>query len=257
MLTVNHISAFYDNYIWAIHDDVDCYVVDPGDHKAVQRYVEERSLNLAGIFVTHHHVDHTGGIKFLTTNKSIPVYGPNSDKIAGVTHRLEDGDRIIVLGFPFLILSTPGHTLDHIAYFTDKACEQPALFCGDTLFSGGCGRLFEGTSVQMQQSLDKISALPENTLIFCAHEYTLANLSFASTIEPYNTDLQQRIKDVEYLRQKNKPSVPSSLELEKKTNPFLRTRNITVIERVKRGNPEIDGSPASVFAALRSKKDNF
>ena len=215
MLSITPIPAFSDNYIWAIHNSTGCYVVDPGEPDAVLQFIAETGLTLAGILITHHHFDHTGGIKSLTAENSIPVYGPDNQKIDGITRQVKNGDNITILGCSFSILATPGHTLDHIVYFSNNN-SNPILFCGDTLFSGGCGRLFEGTPEQMQQSLDKLADLPENTQVFCAHEYTRANLAFAATIEPENTDIQARISDVDQLRQQNRPSIPTSIGLEKK-----------------------------------------
>ncbi|MDP0563290.1 MAG: hydroxyacylglutathione hydrolase [Candidatus Endonucleobacter sp. (ex Gigantidas childressi)] len=262
MLIVTAIPAFSDNYIWAIHNKTHLYVVDPGDHKPVVQFMEETNLKLAGILITHHHPDHTGGVKSLISQHPISVYSPDNPVIENVTTPVKEGDKVPVLGHSFQVITTPGHTLDHISYFVAEDNKRaPMLFCGDTLFSGGCGRLFEGTAVQMQASLDKFAVLPDETQVYCAHEYTSSNLAFAITIDPANTDLQAYIKEVDTLRQQNTPSLPSTIALEKKINPFMRTRQPSIIncatQKHSLSAAATENNPSAIFSAIRTMKDNF
>jgi hydroxyacylglutathione hydrolase len=214
-------------------------------------------LNLAAILVTHHHPDHVGGVGSLVAKYACPVYGPSSSNIPQVDHPVKDGNTLEILGASFKVLETPGHTLDHLVYYSEDLSNAPALFCGDTLFAGGCGRLFEGTAQQMQASLAKIATLPANTEIFCAHEYTLANLKFAAAVEPANSAITQRLAEVIGLRGKNLPTVPTNLALEVCTNPFLRYDRPDVINAA---SERLGRSPQSVvetFASIRTWKDNF
>ena len=258
MLMISPIPAFEDNYIWMLHipSSKDVFVVDPGDAAAVETKLADTGLNLAGILITHHHHDHTGGVAELTHNRSIAVYGPDNPAISGITHRLKDGDTIHANNIRFTIIATPGHTLDHIAYFTEFG-DSPALFCGDTLFVGGCGRLFEGTAQQMYASLMRLAALPDNTRIYCAHEYTQANLQFALAVEPDNPILQQQVQQVARLRTNNRPTVPSILSQELATNPFLRSDQPAVIQAARDRGGDADSSPAEVLGIIRAWKDNF
>ena len=251
-LQISPIPAFSDNYIWLIHspNSRDVLVVDPGDAMPVEAALQQ--YNLVGILVTHHHHDHTGGIAALTHSRDIPVLGPPS--IRGINHPLKDGDTIELCECQFQIMATPGHTLDHIAYFTNTP-ETPALFCGDTLFAGGCGRLFEGSAWQMYQSLSRLATLPPQTQIYCAHEYTQANLRFAQAVEPNNGQLQERIAKVAKRRNHNQPTIPSSLAEELATNPFLRTDQPSVIKAAQQlGNT---ATPAEILGIIRVWKDNF
>lgn len=258
MLMISPIPAFKDNYIWMLHipSSKDVVVVDPGDAAVVEARLARDGLNLAGILITHHHHDHIGGVGELTRHRSIPVYGPDNPAITGITHRLKDGDAIHVNTIRFTIIATPGHTLDHIAYFTEFG-DNPALFCGDTLFVGGCGRLFEGTAQQMYTSLMRLAALPGNTHIYCAHEYTQANLQFALAVEPDNPVLQQRVQQVARARTDNQPTVPSTLSQELATNPFLRSDQPGVIQAACDQGGDADSSPAEVLGIIRAWKDNF
>ncbi|KEI71798.1 hydroxyacylglutathione hydrolase [Endozoicomonas elysicola] len=260
MLIISPIPAFDDNYIWMFHspDSRNVYVVDPGDAKSVQQVLDERQLNLSGILITHHHFDHTGGVKELTIGKNIPVYGPDNKNIDSITNTLQDGDTINLDGNLFNIAATPGHTLDHIVYFTEtgeKGC--PVLFCGDTLFAGGCGRLFEGTAEQMYASLSRLAALPGNTRVYCAHEYTQANLKFAQAVEPENRILKDYVEEVAERRSENQPTVPFTLQKELATNPFLRSNQPDVIKAAcNRGAPS-NAEPAEILRVIRAWKDNF
>lgn len=257
MLNVIAVPAFQDNYLWVLHAEGtrDCYVVDPGDAVVIEAALTEQDLNLSGILLTHHHWDHTGGVEALTAKRSIPVYGPNSANIPHVTHAVGEGNEVCLEGgLTLTILEVPGHTLDHIAYFEP---ESHSVFCGDALFAGGCGRMFEGTAPQMQASLAKLAALPETTRIYCAHEYTQANLSFAMAVEPDNRALAERVALVARQRADGVRTVPSLLSDELATNPFLRWASPQVIASAAQHVGESLSAPQEVFAALRGWKDNF
>ncbi|WP_116364129.1 hydroxyacylglutathione hydrolase [Parahaliea mediterranea] len=255
MLSISPIPAFNDNYIWLLEKASQAVVVDPGEAPPVLRALEERGLQLAGILITHHHFDHVGALPELLAIADVPVWGPHNPAIEQVSQRLGAGDRVTVLGHDFDVLEVPGHTLDHIAYF--HGGEQPLLFCGDTLFAGGCGRVFEGTPAMMHASLQALAALPQNTLVYCAHEYTLANLAFARAVEPDNSALAQRATRAQELRQRNEPTVPSSIDLELATNPFLRC-NTTALRNALSQQGRLEGdSGAEVFATVRAWKDHF
>ena len=258
MLQIIPVPAFNDNYIWLLvsEDLQQAFAVDPGDAGVVEDALKARQLELSGVLVTHHHHDHTGGIPGLTKHRNIPVYGPDNSPFSGINHKLQAGNTINVMGVCFSVLNTPGHTLDHIAYFT-RELPTPALFCGDTLFAGGCGRLFEGTPEQMLQSLGSLAALPEKTRVFCAHEYTLANLAFARAVEPGNQDIQQRIDSCSDMRRKNHPTLPSSIGIELKTNPFMRCHQPPVIAAAKQRSGQQLDHPASVLRVIRAWKDQF
>ena len=259
MIQVKAIPAFSDNYIWCLIDSESqrAAVVDPGDAAPVTAALQEQGLSLAAILITHHHFDHTGGIADLLAEHQVPVYGPVSDNIAGITHTLSEGDTVTALGLDFSVLTIPGHTLDHIALYCDQLADGPLLFCGDTLFAGGCGRVFEGTAPMMLQSLDKLATLPGNTRVYCAHEYTLANLAFASAVEPANKALQQRLERDSKLRQQGLPTVPSTIAVEQQTNPFLRCTESSVVASAEQHTGRPCPSPQEVFAAVRGWKDNF
>ena len=258
-MKITPIPAFSDNYIWALHNDRDCVVVDPGDPEVVLRFLAEHKLTLNAILVTHHHFDHTGGIVELTKHyPHITVYGPNNRKIPGINHVLNDTDTLYIdaLQIELSVMAVPGHTLDHIMYYADGM-----LFCGDTLFSCGCGRLFEGTPTQMVASLAKIGQLVEDTLIYCTHEYTQANIAFAQTVEPHNTALAHYKVWADQQRANNLPTLPASLTQQLQINPFLRVDNDDVIAFAQDVNPELGSEhntdPVQVFAALRRAKDEF
>jgi len=260
MLEVTPIRAFNDNYLWLFREagSRDCGIVDPGDAAPVLQYLKEQNLNLAVIIITHHHGDHTGGISQLLENYNVPVYGPDSANIPAVTHRVKQGSQIDILGHRFEIIEIPGHTLDHIAYFSASDENQtPVLFCGDTLFAGGCGRVFEGTFPMMHESLQKLSGLPTETLVYCAHEYTLANLSFARAVTPNNKTLADRIAKEKEKRNRDIPTVPTSIKAELDTNPFLRCAEAEIIAAAARHSGRQLKAPEEVFGVIRSWKDSF
>ena len=256
MLTISPIPAFNDNYIWCLSDGTHAVVVDPGDGDAVLNYLQEKQLYLAGILITHHHADHTGGLERLQAATSATVFGPDNPQISGIDVTVKDQDQMQLLGVEWQIIAVPGHTLDHIAYFARFENSDPVLFCGDTLFSAGCGRIFEGTPAMMWQSLNKLLALPSETRIYPAHEYTQANLAFALAVEPDNSALKQRIDEVSQLRANGKPSLPVTLGAECRYNPFLRWSEAAVVASVRERGESVD-EPVAVFAAVRAWKDTF
>lgn len=250
------LPAFADNYIWMLHDGQRALVVDPGDESPVIAALSANSLQLAAILVTHHHHDHVGGIDALRPLLDGPVYGPAGEPIPQPCVALADGDHIDVLGLRFEILTLPGHTAGHIAYSQQGGDPAPLLFCGDTLFSGGCGRLFEGTPTQMFASLGRLGALPADTQVCCTHEYTLSNLRFAQAVEPANPALQVYTRDCERTRAAGGATLPSRIGLEREINPFLRCDQPAVIEAALAHGAR-DRSGPEVFAALRRWKDQF
>jgi hydroxyacylglutathione hydrolase len=258
-MTLVPLPAFADNYIWMLQDGSNAIVVDPGDAQPVFNALTRDKLQLAAILVTHHHPDHTGGVAALHAATGAPVFGPARERIPEPFMPLSHGDTAEVLGLRFQVIDVPGHTAGHIAYFLPAHQGQaPLLFCGDTLFSGGCGRLFEGTPAQMLASLDALAALPGDSRVCCAHEYTLANLRFAQAVEPGNTDLTQYTARCESLRAQGQPTLPSQLATERRINPFLRSREATVLRAVREhAELSANAGEADVFAALRQWKNDF
>lgn len=259
MITVTPLPAFQDNYLWLLHRDGAAAVVDPGDGAVVQAALEQRGLALKAILVTHHHADHIGGLPLLSRHwQGVPILGPRAEgqKIPGLTRLLDDGDRVVLpeLGLDLAVLAVPGHTLGHIAYHEAR---QGLLFCGDTLFAGGCGRLFEGTPRQMYNSLQRLAALDGATRVYCAHEYTLSNLDFARAVEPASAVLAAEIERVRALRARHEPSLPSTLQRERAVNPFLRAGLPALAESAgaHAGKPLPDA--VEVFAELRRWKDGY
>ena len=255
-LQVTAIPAFDDNYLWLIHYQEYAAIVDPGDAASVEAALAAHQLKLAAILLTHHHADHAGGVPALLRHWNVPVYGPASERIPGISHPLREGD-VVTLTSPALrlsVLDVPGHTAGHIAYVAES---EPWLFCGDTLFAGGCGRLFEGTAEQMTNSLEKISALPDNTKVYCAHEYTVSNLRFAVAAEPDNPRTAERLTAAQALRARGIATVPSTLGEEKLTNPFLRYREKSIVDLLKSSGRLDNENPVKAFAALREWKNVF
>jgi hydroxyacylglutathione hydrolase len=256
MLQIVAIPALNDNYIWAlINPKHHCaLIVDPGDAEPVITFLHHQQLTLQGILVTHHHWDHVNGVEKLLQIYQVPVYGSPENPFHAISHRVVSGQTLGMNDrFPsFQIIAIPGHTLDHIAYDA-----QDHLFCGDTLFAGGCGRLFEGTPEQLYTSLQKIAALPDHTKLYCAHEYTLDNLRFAYHVEPTNQAILERIAQVKALRKQGIPSIPSLLHEEKLTNPFLRCTIPEIMQQAERYAQHKLSNPIAVFATLRAWKNNF
>lgn len=255
MIQISALPAFTDNYIWLLQDHATlrCAVVDPGDAAPVQAWLETHpGWVLSDILITHHHHDHVGGVQALKNATNATVYGPASENIPARDKALHDNDKVSVLGWDFDVYAVPGHTLGHIAYY-----HHGLLFCGDTLFAAGCGRLFEGTPAQMHHSLSRLAALPEDTLVYCTHEYTLSNLKFAAAVEPGNPDVAARLEKVSRQRSEGIMTLPSTLALEKLTNPFLRTTETSVKQKADERNGQRNQTPSEVFAALRAWKDTF
>jgi hydroxyacylglutathione hydrolase len=250
------LPAFTDNYIWMIHDGTQAVVVDPGDARVVQQALQAHSLNLSAILLTHHHADHTGGVDELRQAWHCQVIGPAFEKMPEPLQRVCGGEKVQALGLQFQVMDVPGHTAGHIAYYCEAFEGKPLLFCGDTLFSGGCGRLFEGTPAQMLASLDSLAALPGNTRVCCTHEYTLSNLRFARAVEPDNADLAAYEQQCIALRASGQPTLPSSIALEKQINPFLRSRQTSLQKAALSYHPQAAGD-VQLFAALREWKNNF
>ncbi|WMC11412.1 hydroxyacylglutathione hydrolase [Oceanimonas pelagia] len=255
-MNVISLRAFNDNYIWLIGNGRQAAVIDPGDAAPVSAALAERNLELVAILITHHHQDHTGGVReLLAAWPEASLYAPAGERLPapGAT-ALADGDSVALpgLALELQVLSVPGHTLGHIAYYGNGM-----LFCGDTLFSGGCGRLFEGTPEQMHHSLGRLAALPDDTRVYCAHEYTQANLAFCHAVEPDNPALLNYMKEVAKLRQQDVPTLPSSIGREKAVNVFLRTAEPAVRATAQLQAMEELNEDCQVFAALRRWKDHF
>lgn len=254
MADVIAIPAFEDNYLWLLVHGKYAAVVDPGDAEPVWDYLQQHQLTLSAILCTHHHGDHIGGIRSLLSHGTVPVYGPAQEAIPHRSVAVKQGDIVTLpeLELEFTVLDVPGHTAGHVAYYGAER-----LFCGDTVFGCGCGKLFEGTPPMMYASLSKIAALPDNTRMYCAHEYTLENIQFAKTVEPHNPDLLAREAADRTTRERGEPTIPSLLLTEKRTNPFLRSHEASVIAAAEQhvGHPLRE--PAQVFAAVRAWKDTF
>ena len=249
------IKAFTDNYIWCAETKSQCVLVDPGDAAPVLAYLQKSKLSLSAILITHHHADHIGGVPDLLEKFPVPVYAPASGSYLFEHTPCADGDEIDVPGMDGLlqVMEIPGHTLDHIAYLGDGF-----VFCGDTLFAGGCGRIFEGTSSMMKASLDRLSALPPETIVYCTHEYTLANLAFAQHVDPSNVQLQKRLVVEQKKRDQGLPTLPTTIALEHATNPFLRAGALSPTDEMTQRYPGINWSdPVASFGAVRDMKDNF
>ncbi len=264
MIKIEAIPTFQDNYVWAIHNDLVAILVDPGEAGPILSWLDDRSMSAGAILVTHHHHDHVGGIAEILKSTSIPVYGPARGAVK--TTPVNEGDLLTFDSFEltFKVMETPGHTRDHVCYFAsgfsngvtnDSPATDLHLFCGDTLFSCGCGRLFEGTPAQMHTSLSRLAALPEQTLVYCAHEYTLANISFALEVEPENPDLIERHKEALALRKQGIATLPVSIGRERKTNPFLRCDRPSAIDAASQHFKKPLSPGVETFAAIRAWKD--
>lgn len=255
LLRVTPIPAFDDNYLWLISNDKgEASIVDPGDPDVVLKALKQQELSLSAILITHHHSDHIGGVERLVGITGATVYGPAGEDIPCISHKLLNNNKINILGDMCEVIYTPGHTLGHIAYYFPN---QAALFCGDTLFVAGCGRLFEGTAAQMFDSLTRLAALPPQTKIYCAHEYTLSNLRFAKTVEPDNQAINDKITRCQQMRHDGLATVPSTIKEELATNPFLRSHEPSVIQAAQRRVDRNTLSAVDVFTIIREWKDNF
>jgi len=258
MILIEALPAFTDNYLWLLQDTASqrCAVVDPGDAAPVLAWLSAHpGWQLSDILITHHHPDHVGGVLQLKAQSGARVMGPARETIPGRDVALKDGDTVQVLGLDLQVIDVPGHTLGHIAYY--QTATEPRLFCGDTLFAGGCGRIFEGTPAQMHDSLQRLAALPDNTLIYCTHEYTLSNLRFAQAVEPHNTAIAERLTGVTALRAAGHISLPSTLALEHATNPFLRACEPAVRQQAEAHDQRKHADALAVFTSLRSWKNTF
>ena len=266
-LRVTPIPAFTDNYIWCIRDSHSAVLVDPGDAKPAIEYLEQQGVALTGILITHHHSDHIGGLGDLVAwarsrGATFPIYGPATERIPQLTQAVREGDAVQIDAprVRLRVLDVPGHTLGHVAYVADAAAtgsDAPMLFCGDTLFACGCGRLFEGSAAQMSSSLSKLACLPGDTLVYCAHEYTLNNIRFALAVEPDNAELQAWANDARLLRDSSTPTVPTTMTHELSVNPFLRCHHQRVQLAAQQVAGRELGGAAEVFAVLRAWKDRF
>ena len=256
MLEIIPITALKDNYIWLLENKINRHavIVDPSKHEPVLEFIKIRGLIPIAILITHHHWDHVGGIAGLINEFGIPVYTPKNEAVRGSTNPVSEGDIINLseLGLNIRILDVPGHTSGAIAYYTEKM-----LFSGDTLFTAGCGRLFEGSPAEMYHSLSKIKKLSDDVLVYCGHEYTVSNLEFASIVEKNNKSIQKRLGMALQTRKLGQPTVPTSLEIEKQTNPFLRCEEESVINAASKRAGRILDNPVEVFATIRSWKDSI
>jgi hydroxyacylglutathione hydrolase len=260
MLEVKPIPIYQDNYVWMItkSNESSAYVVDPGDAVAVKAALDRRGLGLAGILITHCHWDHVTGIPLLVREFGCPVYGPAKSTLAQITHRLSEGDALSLWQIhPLEVWETPGHTTDHVSYIIPPSPEQPhcLLFCGDTLFSGGCGRLFNGTIEQLETSLNRIAQLPTNTEVYCTHEYTQSNLAFAAKVEQGNSVLADYIQQISLKRQNSIPSLPTTISQELAINPFLRCDELEVQESIQRHFGVYNAGRSALFKLLRQWKN--
>ena len=254
MLEIVPLPAFQDNYIWTLRDGKHAAVVDPGEAAPVKAYLAREKLSLVAILATHHHPDHVGGIAELVAMRTVPVFGPRGEPIPALTHPLGQDSKVVIpeLAAEFSVLDIPGHTRAHVAYYG-----LGSLFCGDTLFACGCGRVFEGTPAQMLHSLTKLAALPDETKVYCGHEYTLANIKFARAVDPGNAELAAREERAKALRAAGRPTLPSTLGEERATNPFLRCSEPVVVDSANKYLGSRIGDPVSVFAAIREWKNRF
>ncbi|HVE89455.1 MAG TPA: hydroxyacylglutathione hydrolase [Burkholderiaceae bacterium] len=255
-LIITPLPAFKDNYIWLLVRGDEAAVVDPGDAEPVIRALDQQCLRLTAILATHHHADHVGGLVELKQRFAATAYGPARENVAQLDHRLSTGAEFEVLGTRFEVIDIPGHTAGHIAFYA-PGLKPPAVFCGDTLFACGCGRLFEGTPEQMLASLDALAELPPATRVYCGHEYTIANIRFALEVDPHNRELQTRAAMAIAMRKRGEPTLPSTIGLELETNPFMRC-DVPAVRATASGRSQGAGlARVSTFAAIRSWKDAY
>ena len=255
MLKISPINAFSDNYIWLIQTNEGNTLVDPGDSKPIISTIDKLGITIDDILITHHHFDHIGGLELLKPHIRGSVIGPKNNAIPHLDKHVGEGDVINSIGLEFSILEVPGHTLDHIAFYSKTIKE--VLFCGDTIFSGGCGRVFEGTFEQMNHSLEKLVSLPSRTEIYCAHEYTLSNLAFAKLAEPNNKKIIEREIEVKNLQARDIPSIPTTIAKEKEFNPFLRCAEKDMIDSLINKYNLTNTDPVNIFSELRQWKDSL
>lgn len=251
-LRVEAIPALESNYIWMAHDGTNAVLVDPGCGKAALAALAEHAVKLVGMLITHHHHDHTGGLDEILAKYDVPVWGPDDDRIPQVTQQVYEGDHISIeeLQTDFHVIETPGHTRSHVVFYNDEL-----IFSGDTLFSLGCGRLFEGTPAEMLSSLDKVAQLHPDAQVCCGHEYTEANGHFAQLVDPHNPALRHRMETVIKLRANGEPTLPVTLATERQTNPFLRTRDPVIMAAARMHDPDTSTTASDVFATIRGWKD--
>ena len=256
MLKISYIQAYSDNYIWLIQTNEGNTLVDPGDAGPVIDFIKKEEIEIDDILITHHHFDHVGGLKMLKPIIKGSIIGPESENINDLDYKVKDGESITSIGLEFSVIEIPGHTLDHIAFYSNT--EKEVLFCGDTIFSGGCGRVFEGTFEQMNNSINILSRLPNSTEIYCAHEYTLSNLVFAKQVEPKNDELNHYYDEVINMRKNDISTIPTTLNRELQINPFLRVSNASLRESISdKLNNSVQLSDTEIFKFLRTWKDSL
>ena len=255
-MNLTAVPAFSDNYIWMIDDGRSAIVVDPGEAGPVHAALDERGLRLAAILLTHHHADHVGGVDDLRGRLEGPVFGPAREQLPQPCLPQREGDTVEALGLVFEVIDVPGHTAGHIAFFNRSGAGEPIVFCGDTLFSAGCGKLFEGTAEQMHASLSKLAGLPDATRVCCGHEYTLSNLRFAQAVEPGNREVAEHVERCQALRAEGRPTLPSAIGRERRINPFLRVAEPDVIASAL-AHGAGGRSGGEVLGAIRTWKNEF
>ena len=250
MLSVEPIKAYTDNYIWLVSTNEGSIVVDPGESKEILNLMDSNKIDLKGVVITHHHYDHTNGLLDLVNKMNLEVYGPKG--IEGIDNIVKESDKFSLIGIDFEVIEIPGHTMDHLAFYSSNN-KDPILFCGDTLFAGGCGRVFEGSMEQMWSSLLKLRDLPDDTLVYCGHEYTSSNARFATYIDPKNKLLKIANEEINKITDQKLPTVPFELGKEKYINPFLRADNNDFTSSIGL----VSNIPSECFSYIRKQKDNF